>query len=238
MRGQRAARSWPLVVVGAVAALVVLAPAAHAQGPLDKVADQAEEVVDQAGDAASGVAKGLGDPAPVDRAINAVRDAGVDTTHLEQVKDKVDTTLERVRDEAPDPGGRVQPGTGVGPPDSAGSPPSPGAENRSGSDTRSRPAAAGPERRSALRRAGSEPEASGAAGDVASQAGRGSADRARPARVAGPRTRSVPTVIRDLAFPFILGLAVAMFLGVQSRIDGSDTKLLQAPQDTHYLSFQ
>jgi hypothetical protein len=29
-----------------------------------------------------------------------------------------------------------------------------------------------------------------------------------------------------------------MFLGVQSRIDGTDRKLLQAPQDTHYLSFQ
>ena len=71
-----------------------------------------------------------------------------------------------------------------------------------------------------------------------SQAGNRSEDATRPARVAGPRAGSVSRVVRDLAFPFILGLAVAMFLGVQSRIDGTDTKLLEAPQDTHYLSFQ
>ena len=231
MRGQRAGRSWPLVVVGALAALVVQAPAAHAQGPLEKVADQAAAAV-------SGVADALGDPDPIDRAIDAVGDAGVDTTRLEQVKAKVDTTLERVMDEAPDPGGRIPPATGVGPPDSAGLPALAEAENRSESDARSRRAAAVPERRSALRRAGSEPEVSGAAGNTAFQAGGGSEDRARPARVAGPRVGSVPRLVRDLAFPFILGLAVGMFLSVQSRIDGTESKLLQAPQDTHYLSFQ
>jgi hypothetical protein len=220
MRGHRAGRSWPLALVGTVAAIVVLAPVAHAQGPLD-------EVVDQAGDTVSGVVDGLGDPDPVDEVIDTVGDAtGIDTTPLEQVKEKVDTTVDRVLDEAPDTGGRVQPGTGVDPNGPAGSP------------ARSRPAAAAPERRSALRRAGSEPEVSGAAGGVASQAGGASEDSSRPARVAGPRTGSVPRVIRNLAFPFILGLVVAMFLGVQSRIDGTDTKLLQAPQDTPYLSFQ
>jgi hypothetical protein len=233
MRGQRVGRSWPLVVVGTIAAIVVQAPLAHAQDPLD-------EVVDQAGDAVSGVADELGDPDPVDEAIDAVGDAtGVDTTPLKQVKEKVDTTVGRVLDEAPDTGGRVQPGAGVDPPTPAGSPASrPGAENRSGSDARSRPAAGVPARRSALRKAGSEPELNRAAGDVVSQAGGGSEDPSRPARVAGPRAGSVPRVIRDLAFPFILGLAVAMFLGVQSRIDGTESKLLQAPQDTHYLSFQ
>jgi hypothetical protein len=233
LRGQRARRSWLLVLVGAIAAIVVLAPVAHAQGPLD-------EVGDQAGDTVSGVVDGLGDPDPVDEVIDTVGDAtGVDTTPLKEVKEKVDSTVDRVLDEAPDTGGGVQPGTGVVPNGPAGSPASrPGAENRSENDARSRPAAAAPEQRSALRRAGAEPEVSGAAGDVASQARGGSEDPSRPARVAGPRTGSVPRVIRNLAFPFILGLAVAMFLGVQSRIDGTDTKLLQAPQDTHYLSFQ
>ena len=232
MRGQRAARSWPLVVGGAVAAIVVQAPLAHAQGPLD-------EVVEQAGDAVSGVTDALGDPDPVDKAIEAVEEAtGVDTTPLQQVKEKVDTTLDRVLDEAPGTGGRVEPGTGV-PPAPAGPPGSrPGAENRSGSDSRTRRSARVPARRSASRKAGSEPELTGAASDAVSQAGNRSEDATRPARVAGPRAGSVSRVVRDLAFPFILGLAVAMFLGVQSRIDGTDTKLLQAPQDTHYLSFQ
>jgi hypothetical protein len=233
MRGQRAGRSWLLVLVGTIAAIVLQAPVAHAQGPLD-------EVVDQAGDAVSGVVDGLGDPDPVDEVIDTVGDVtGVDTTPLEHVKEKVDTTVDRVLDEAPDTGGGVQPGTGVGPSDPAAEPPSrPGAENRSGNDARSRRAAAVPARRDALRRPGAEPDAGAATDDVASQAAAGAEDPSRPARVAGPRAASIPRVIRSLAFPFILGLAVAMFLGVQSRIDGTDTKLLQAPQDTHYLSFQ
>jgi hypothetical protein len=233
MRGQRAGRSWPLVVVGTVAAIVVQAPAAHAQDPLD-------EVVDQTGDVVSGVADELGDPDPVDEAIDAVGDAtGVDTTPLEQVKEKVDTTVDRVLDETPDTEGRVPPGTGVGPPDPAGSPSSrPRADTGSGRDARSRLAAGVQARRSPLDKAGLDPEFSGAASDVLSQAAGEPRDPSRPARVAGPRTGSVPRVIRNLAFPFILGLAVAMFLGVQSRIDGAESKLLQAPQDTHYLSFQ
>jgi hypothetical protein len=126
MRGHRAGRSWPLALVGTVAAIVVLAPVAHAQGPLD-------EVVDQAGDTVSGVVDGLGEPDPVDEVIDTVGDAtGIDTTPLEQVKEKVDTTVDRVLDEAPDTGGRVQPGTGVDPNGPAGSP------------ARSRPAAAAP----------------------------------------------------------------------------------------------
>jgi hypothetical protein len=233
MRGQRAGRSWPLVVVGTLAAIAVQAPAAHAQDPLD-------EVVDQTGDVVSGVVDELGDPDPVDEAIDAVGDAtGVDTTPLKQVKEKVDTTVDSVLDDAPDTGGQVPPGTGVGLPDPAGSPSSrPGANTGSGRDARSRPADGLSARRSPLDKAGLDPEISGAAGNVASQAGGGSDDPSRPARVAGPRTGSVPRVIRNLAFPFILGLAVAMFLGVQSRIDGSESKLLQAPQATHYLSFQ
>ena len=233
MRGQRAGRSGSLVVIGAVAAIVVQAPLAHAQGPPD-------EVVDQAGDAVSGVTDALGDPDPVDKAIDAVEDAtGVDTTPLKQVKERVDTTLDRVLDEAPDPGGRAQPGTGVGPNAPGRSPRSrPGQENRSGSDARPRRLAGVPARGTTLRKAGSEPELANAPSDVVSQAGNRSEDATRPARVAGPRARSVSRVVRDLAFPFILGLAVAMFLGVQSRIDGTDTKLLQAPQDSHYLSFQ
>lgn len=233
MRSQGAGRSWPLVLVGIVATIALQAPVAHAQGPLD-------EVPDQAADAVSGVAGGLGDPDPVDKAIDAVEDAtGVDTTPLKQVKEKVDTTLDRVLGEAPDTGGRVQPGTGVDPNRPTGSPSSrPGANNRSGSDARSQPVAGVPTRRSASRRAGSEPEVSGAPSNVVSQAASGSKGRSRPATVADPRVGSVPRVIRNLAFPFILGLAVAMFLGVQGRIDGTDTKLLQAPQDTHYLSFR
>jgi hypothetical protein len=233
MRRQRAGRSWPLVVVGALAAIIVQAPLAHAQDPLD-------EVVDQAGDAVSEVADGLGDPDPVDEAIDAVGDAtGVDTAPLEQVKDKVDTTVDRVLDEAPDTEGRVPPGTGDGPPDLAGPPAAdPGAERRSGSDARKRPASGAPAGLSAMRKGGSEPELSGAASDVPSQGSGEPKDPSGPARVSGPRPASLPRVVRDLAFPFLLGLAVAMFLGVQSRIDGTDRKLLQAPQDTHYLSFQ
>src|ERR671918_1986693 len=122
MRGQRAGRSW-LIVVGAVAIVVGSAPLAHAQSPLD-------EVVDQAGDAVTGVADGLGDPDPVDKAIDAVGDAtGIDTTPIEQVKDKVDSTVDRVVGQAPDPGVGTEPGGGVGDP----------GDNRSGS----RPGAGG-----------------------------------------------------------------------------------------------
>ena len=233
MRGQSAGRSWPLVVVGAIALVVLQAPLAHAQGPLD-------EVVDQAGDAVSGVLDGLGDPDPVDDVVEVVEDAtGVDATPIKQVKEKVDSTVDRVLDEAPDTGGGTQPGAGVDPPDPAGSPPSrSGAESPSRSDARSRPAAAVPERRRGLRRLGSVPELSGVPSGVLAQTGGGSDDPSRPSRVAGPRAASVPRVIRDLAFPFILGLAVALFLGIQSRIDGTDSKLIQAPQETRYLSFQ
>jgi hypothetical protein len=232
MRGQRAGRSWLLVVVGIAAAIVVQAPAAQAQGPLD-------EVVDQAGDAVKGVTDALGDPDPVDEVIDAVGDAtGIDTAPIEQVKEKVDTTVDRVLDDAPDAGGQVPPGTGVDPPDPTGSPP-PGTEARSRprGDARTRSPAGAPARTHLLK-AGSEPDISGAAGEVLSRSPGGSADRTRPARVAGPRPVSLPGVVRDLAFPFLLGLAVATFLGIQSRIDGTETKLLQAPQDTHYLSFQ
>jgi hypothetical protein len=232
MRGQRAGRSW-VIVIGTVAIVVGSAPLAHAQGPLD-------EVVDQAGDAVSEVVDGPGKPDPLDKAIDAVGDAtGLDTTPLEQVKEKVDTTLDRVWGQAPDTGGggRVEPGTSV-PPGTAGSPPSPAAEHRSRSDARSRPPARVPARRSAARELGSEPDLPGAAAAAAPQADEESEGPSRPTGVARPRAASVPRVVRDLAFPFILGLAVAMFLGIQSRIDGTDSKLIQAPQETHYLSFQ
>jgi hypothetical protein len=56
--------------------------------------------------------------------------------------------------------------------------------------------------------------------------------------LASGRVAAIPTIVRRLAFPLTLGLAVFMFLVVQNRIDKTETKLARAPQDTHYLSFQ
>jgi hypothetical protein len=182
------------------------------------------------------VVDGLGDPDPVDEVIDTVGDAtGIDTTPLEQVKEKVDTTVDRVLDEAPDTGGGIQPGAGVSDPGGTGSPGSHwGAEPQGGGPAESRSTAGVPVRRSVLRKPGLEPDFTGAPDNDTSEAAVPSERRS----IAGPRAPSVSTIFRNLAFPFILGLAVAMFLGVQSRIDGTDTKLLQAPQDTPYLSFQ
>ncbi len=229
MRGQSAERSWPLVLVATVAVIVVQAPAAHAQDPLD-------EVVDQAGDAVSGVTDGLGEPDPVDEAIDTLGDAtGVDTKPIKQVKGTVDSTVDRVLDEAPDTGGETQPGARVSEPGGTGSPGSHwGAKPQAGGPAESRSTARVPVRRSVPRKPGLEPEFTGAPLNATSPAAVPSERRS----IAGPRAPSVSTIIRKLAFPLILGLAVVMFLGIQSRIDGSDTKLLQAPQDTHYLSFQ
>jgi hypothetical protein len=233
MRGRRARISWPLIMIGTLTGLLIHPTPAHAQAPcslLHACSDGSgglDDVVDQLDD-------------PVDEAIDAVGDAtGVDTTPVKDVKKKVDDTVDRILEEAPGTGGGTQPGDG--------GEAEPGGNETPGSHT---PSGTRPGRSTGLRptaRIQAAPEASGKVG-AEPEPGVASASTTptsvmpeRPSRrtplAAGP-ARAVPEVIRQLAFPLILALAVFMFLVVQSRMDNTDNKLVQAPQDTHYLSFQ
>jgi hypothetical protein len=233
MRGRRARTSWPLIMIGTLAGFLIHPAPAHAQAPcslLHTCTDGSgglDDIVDQLND-------------PIDEIIDVVGDAtGVDTTPVKDVKKKVDDAVDRILDEAPGVGGGTEPGGsgGQGP----GNDGTPGSRTPPGTqpDDLTRPRSTGrtqvPERPSA--KVGVEPELGATAVDPA------------PARVlpeqpsrrtplADGRVGAIPTIVRRLAFPLTLGLAVFMFLLVQSRIDKTETKLAQAPQDTHYLSFQ
>lgn len=252
MRGRWARRSWPLIMLGTLAVVFVEASPARAQdacsllhtcsdglggagsadaGPLDQTVDQ---VVDVARDAVD-----QGDP--IDDAIDAVGNAtGVDTTIVKDAKSRIDSTVDGVLDEVSGTGGGTQPaGGGLGEPDGSGRAGSRGARGgRTGGTGGLRPTDGTEAGRFGSGKVGLEPEPSAARVDLTSTAGLGPEQPSRRTPVAGSRPRVIPKVIRQLAFPLILGLAVAMFLGVQSRIDSSESKLVQAPRDTHYLSFQ
>jgi hypothetical protein len=255
MRGRRARRSWPLIMLGTLAVVFIDASPARAQdacsllntcsdgvglggsvdtGPID-------ETVDRVIDVADGTVGQGDDPDPIDDAIDAVGDAtGVDTTIVKDAKKKVDSTVDRILDEVPGTGGGTQP-TGGGEGSPGGSEPPGSRAGRGGRPEGGaglRPIGGTPAAPGASAKVGFEPEPSAGRVDLVSAPGSGPEHPSRRTQLAGGSPRVIPKVIRQLAFPLILGLAVAMFLGVQSRIDSTESKLVHAPRETHYLSFQ
>jgi hypothetical protein len=235
MRGRRARSSWPLIMIGTLAGVLLHPSPAHAQDPcslLHSCSDglgAVDDIVDQLDD-------------PIDEAIDAVGDVtGVDTTPVEDVKKKVDATVDRILAEAPDGvGAGTEPGSG-GEERPPGNDATPGSRTPSGTQparlTRSRSSGRTPAPPRPSGKVGIEPELGATAVDF-------TPTRVLPEQPSGRtpladgRVGAIPTIVRRLAFPLTLGLAVFMFLVVQSRIDKTETKLAQAPQDTHYLSFQ
>jgi hypothetical protein len=231
MSGRRARRSWPLIMLGTLTVVLIQASPARAQDPcslLHTCSDGAADgIVDQVGD-------------PIDEAIDAVGDAtGVDTTIVKEAKKQVDDTVDRIVAEVPGTGGGTQPGSG--------GEPEPGGNGTPGSRTSSGTEPGGP---IGLRSTPRTQAPQGASGRLAAEPEPGvalvgttppSVMPQRPDRrtvLAGDPALALPEVIRQLAFPLFLGLAVFMFLLIQSRMDNTDSKLVQAPQDTHYLTFQ
>jgi hypothetical protein len=232
MRWRRARTSWPLIMIGTLAAVLIHPSPAHAQDPCSLL-----YTCSDGSGAVDGTLDQLDDP--IDEAIDAVGDAtGVDTTPVKDVKKKVDTTVDRILDEASGIGGGTEPeGGGVD---------EPGRNGTSGS----RPAHDGqPNGPARLGSAGVPHAAPGASRKVAlepepiafgafSPMGALLERHGQRTPLADGWAGAIPKIIRQLAFPLTLGLAVFMFLLIQSRIDNTDSKLVRAPQDTHYLTFQ
>jgi hypothetical protein len=241
MRGRRARTSWPLIMIGTLAGVLIHSAPAHAQAPcslLHTCSDGSGGLGDELGDGLGDIVDQLDDP--IDEAIDAVGDeTGLDTTPVKDVKKKVDDTVDRILDEPPVVGGGTEPGSGGA--EGPGNDGTPGSRTPSGTQpdapTRSRSTGGtqAPARPSG--KVGVQPELGATAVDLTPT----SVLPERPNRrtpLADRPAPAIPTIVRRLAFPLTLGLAVFMFLLVQSRMDKTETKLAQAPQDTHYLSFQ